>query len=78
MDQARSLYDRLAPYRAYQLRRPDALRLASQEHQAIVDAIVAGDGDKAFNLLIDHVSLSNQLFTDLIAALSISDQAPTN
>lgn len=77
MDQASALYDRLAPYRAYQLRQPDALRLASQEHQAIVDAIVAGDGDKAFNLLINHVSLSNQLFADLIAALSISDQAPT-
>src|SRR5262249_21928282 len=39
--QASALYDRLAPYRAYQLKRPDALRLASEEHQAIIDAIVA-------------------------------------
>jgi DNA-binding GntR family transcriptional regulator len=77
IDQASALYYRLAPYRAYQLRRPDALKLASQEHHAIVDAIVAGDGDKAFNLLIDHVSLSNELFADLMAALSISDQTPT-
>jgi DNA-binding GntR family transcriptional regulator len=71
--QASALYDRLAPYRAYQLKRPDALRLASEEHQAIIDAIVAGDGDAAFNLLTDHVSLSNELFADLVAALSAAD-----
>jgi DNA-binding GntR family transcriptional regulator len=71
--QASALYDRLAPYRAYQLKRPEALRLASEEHQAIIDAIVAGDGDAAFNLLTDHVSLSNELFADLVAALSAAD-----
>jgi DNA-binding GntR family transcriptional regulator len=71
--QASALYDRLAPYRADQLKRPDALRLASEEHQAIIDAIVAGDGDAAFNLLTDHVSLSNELFADLVAALSAAD-----
>jgi DNA-binding GntR family transcriptional regulator len=71
--QASALYDRLAPYRAYQLKRPDALRLASEEHQAIIDAIVAGDGDAAFNLLTDHVSLSNELFADLVAALSAAE-----
>jgi DNA-binding GntR family transcriptional regulator len=68
-DQAGSLYDRLAPYRAFQLRRPDALRLASEEHRQIIAAIVAGDGDKAFDLLIDHVSLNNELFADLLSAL---------
>jgi DNA-binding GntR family transcriptional regulator len=71
--QASALYDRLAPYRAYQLKRPDALRLASEEHQAIIDAIVAGDGEAAFALLTDHVSLSNELFADLVAALSAAD-----
>src|SRR5262245_44065522 len=71
--QASALYDRLAPYRAYQLKRPDALRLASEEHQAIIDAIVAGDGDAALELLRDHVSLSNELFADLVAALSAGD-----
>jgi DNA-binding GntR family transcriptional regulator len=71
--QASALYDRLAPYRAYQLKRPDALRLASQEHQAIIDAIVAGDGHTASNLLRDHVSLSNELFSDLVAALTAAE-----
>jgi DNA-binding GntR family transcriptional regulator len=78
MDQASALYDRLAPYRAFQLRRPDALRLASKEHQGIIDAIVAGDGDEASRLLVDHVSLSNELFADLVAALSIADQTSSS
>jgi DNA-binding GntR family transcriptional regulator len=73
-DQAGALYDRMAPYRAFQLRRPDALRLASQEHQAIIDAIVAGNGDEAFRLLVDHVSLNNELFADLISALNLADR----
>ncbi len=72
-DMAGALYDRLAPYRAYQLKRPDALRLASEEHQAIIDAIVAGDGEAAYRLLKNHVSLSNELFSDLVAALNMAD-----
>jgi DNA-binding GntR family transcriptional regulator len=72
-EQAIALYGRLAPYRAYQLKRPDALRAASEEHKAIVDAIVAGDGDEAQRLLVDHVSLSNELFADLVAALNSAE-----
>jgi DNA-binding GntR family transcriptional regulator len=72
-DLAGALYDRLAPYRAFQLKRPDALRLASEEHQGIIDAIMASDGDEACRRLIDHVSLSNELFADLVAALSIAE-----
>jgi DNA-binding FadR family transcriptional regulator len=59
--QANALYDRLAPYRAYSTQGPDALRLASEEHQAIIDAIIAGDGDAAFTLVMDHAGLSNEL-----------------
>jgi hypothetical protein len=40
----------------------------------IIDAIVSGDGDKAFKLLVDHVSLNNELFADLIAALNLADR----
>ena len=72
-EQAIALYGRLAPYRAYQLKRPDALRVASQEHKAIVDAIVSGNGDRAQRLLVDHVSLSNELFSDLVAALNSAE-----
>lgn len=77
-EQATALYGRVAPYRAYQLKQPEALRLASEEHKAIVDAIVAGDGDKAHKLLVDHVSLSNELFADLVAALNSADWSKRN
>jgi DNA-binding GntR family transcriptional regulator len=76
-EQASALYGRLAPYRAYHLKRPDALRRASGEHEAIVDAIIAGDGDEAHRLLVDHVSLSNELFSDLVAALSSAETVAT-
>ncbi len=76
-EQASALYGRLAPYRAYHLKRPDALRRASGEHEAIVDAIIAGDGDEAHRLLVDHVSLSNELFSDLVAALSSAETVST-
>jgi DNA-binding GntR family transcriptional regulator len=74
-EQAIALYSRLAPYRAYHLKRPDALRRASEEHEAIVEAIIAGDGDAAHARLVDHVSLSNELFSDLVAALSSAETA---
>ena len=74
--QAGALYDRLAPYRAYQLKRRDALRLASEEHEAVIDAIIAGDGEKARRLLIEHVSLSNELFADLVAAINMAEASP--
>ncbi|HEY7244257.1 MAG TPA: GntR family transcriptional regulator [Xanthobacteraceae bacterium] len=74
--QAGSLYDRLAPYRAYQLKQRDALRRASEEHEAIIEAIIAGNSDEARRLLIDHVSLSNELFADLVVALSIAEPSP--
>lgn len=74
-DQASALYSRMAPYRAFQLKGHDALRRASEDHKAIIDAIIAGDGGEAYRLLVDHVSLSNELFADLVAALSMPDSA---
>ena len=74
MDQAGALYDRIGPYRAYQLRQPRALQTASDEHEKIIEAIVAGDGDTAYKLLFDHVSLTNELFGDLILALNLSEK----
>jgi DNA-binding GntR family transcriptional regulator len=76
MDHAQSLYNRLAPYRAYQLHRPGELRRAYAQHQQIVDAVVAGDGDAAYRLLFDHVTLDSDLFADLVASLNTPSQAP--
>lgn len=73
MDQARYLYVRLAPYRAYQLHRPGALEAAYADHQKIVDAIVEGDGETAYGLLFDHVRLDSDLFAELVASIGAED-----
>jgi DNA-binding GntR family transcriptional regulator len=70
MDQAKYLYDRLAPYRSYHNHRPGHLQRAYAQHQQIVDAIVAGDSDAAHKLLFEHVTLDGDLFADLLANLN--------
>jgi DNA-binding GntR family transcriptional regulator len=39
------------------------------EHDAVVNAIIEGDGQKAADLLRSHVAVQGQRFTDLIASL---------
>lgn len=69
-EHALSLYDRLAPYRAYHLNWPGQLARSFDEHQEIADAIIGGAADVAYRLLRDHVTLDGELFRDLIASLS--------
>ncbi|MHB1691687.1 MAG: FCD domain-containing protein, partial [Thiomonas sp.] len=40
------------------------------EHQAVVDAIQAGDGERAAQALLRHVMVQGERFADLMAALS--------
>jgi DNA-binding GntR family transcriptional regulator len=75
MDQAKYLYNRLSPYRAYHIHRPGELQRAYAQHQQIVDAIVAGDSDAAHRLLFEHVTLDSDLFADLMANLNVATTA---
>lgn len=67
--QATALYDRLAPYRTYELHRPGELLRVFQEHAAIVDAISGRDGALAYQLLKEHAMLDADLLGDLMAAV---------
>ena len=69
-EQALALKRRLRPYRRLQLRVKGRLGASFAEHQAIVDAIVAGDGDLAAQALRAHVVVQGERFADLMAALS--------
>ena len=69
-EQAIQLHRRLRPYRRLQLRVRDRLRVSFNEHDAIVHAIIAGEGDKAAELLRSHVVVQGERFADLIASLS--------
>lgn len=67
--QTRTLYRRLRPYRRLQLRVRDRVRNSYAEHDAVVQAILSGDGELAAKLTREHVMIQGQRFSDLIASL---------
>ena len=68
-EQARALHRRLRPYRRLQLHVRDRVAISFQEHDAVVRAIIAGDGEVTAALLRDHIMIQGQRFADLIASL---------
>ena len=67
-EQARQLHTRLKPYRRLQLRARSRVANSLAEHQAIVDAIRAGDGERAERLLRDHILIQGERLADFIAS----------
>ncbi len=63
------LHKRLKPYRRLQLRLRNRVPTSLKEHQAIVDAILAGDGDRAEQMLKDHVLIQGERLSDFVATL---------
>lgn len=68
-EQARALHRRLRPYRRLQLRVRDRLANSFGEHDAVVAAIVAGNGERTAELLRSHIMIQGQRFADLMASL---------
>lgn len=68
-EQAAALHRRLRPYRRLQLRVRNRMNVSFAEHAEIVDAIVAGNSDKAAENLRNHVLVQGERFTDLVATL---------
>ena len=69
IEQTRALYRRLRPYRRLQLRVRNRLANSYNEHDGVVKAILAGDGELAAQLLREHVMIQGQRFSDLMASL---------
>ena len=68
-EQALALHKRLAPYRRLQLRVRNRMRTSQSEHEAIVAAILSGDGGTASTLLRAHIAVQGERFADLMASL---------
>jgi DNA-binding GntR family transcriptional regulator len=66
-EQACQLHDRLKPYRRLQLRARSRVASSLAEHQGVVEAILAGDGDRAERLLKGHVLIQGERLADFIA-----------
>jgi DNA-binding GntR family transcriptional regulator len=69
-DQAHALQRRLRPYRRLQLRVRNRLGKSFEEHQAVLDALRDGDGDRAVASIRSHVMVQGERFNDLLAGLS--------
>ena len=76
-EQTRSLQRRLRPYRRLQLRVRNRIDKSYREHDAVVQAILAGDGDTAATLLRAHVMVQGERFADLISSLPAISKEPT-
>jgi len=74
-EQACNLARRLRPYRRLQLRVRNRLQHSFAEHDAVVNAIVEGNGELAANLLRSHVAVQGQRFTDLMASMGTMENA---
>lgn len=68
-EQARALHRRLKPYRRIQLRSLNRIEHSFAEHERIVRAILAGDGDEAEKALWDHITIQADRFQDFLAGL---------
>jgi len=60
------LHQRLRPYRRLQLQARGRLAQSMAEHKAIVEALTAGDSDKASTLMRDHVAVQGEKFNNLL------------
>jgi DNA-binding GntR family transcriptional regulator len=68
-EQARALHRRLQPYRRLQLRVRNRLATSYREHCEVMEALAAGDGERAANGLRAHVIIQGERFTDLVASM---------
>lgn len=63
------LHKRLQPFRRMQLRFRGRLRQSMGEHEAIVAALEAGDGEAAAAAIRSHVAVQGEKFHNLMASL---------
>lgn len=68
-NEALRLQNRLKPYRRVQLRFRGRMSQSLAEHAAIVDALRAGDAERAAATLRSHVTVQGEKFQQLIAGL---------
>ncbi len=69
-EQAMALHRRLRPYRRLQLRVRDRMGNSLAEHEAIVEAMLKGEGELAAERLRAHVTVQGERFGDLVASLA--------
>ena len=75
-DQAQALQRKLRPYRRLQLRVRNRVLRSFEEHESIVDALRAGDGERAVTAVRAHVIVQGERFADLLAGMQQLEREP--
>lgn len=70
--EALRLHRRLKPYRRLQLRLRGRMAQSLAEHEAVVSALAAGDGERAAAAIRAHVAVQGEKFRRLMATLSVA------
>jgi DNA-binding GntR family transcriptional regulator len=69
---------RIAPYRRVQFAMQDRLKKSHEEHEAIVNAMVAGDAKNASEMMRSHVSVVRAATSDYVHELEASAASPAS
>lgn len=69
-EQCGAMHRRLRPFRRLQLRVRNRLAVSFEEHDAILEAIFAGDAEAARGRLRAHIAVQGDRFGDLLSALA--------
>lgn len=62
--------ERLTSFRRVQLRARNRISQSLQEHEEIVQAILAGDGDLAAQRIRNYIVIQSERFADVVASLA--------
>lgn len=76
VDQLATLRLRTAPYRRYRFQDPARLKRSWREHDALVDALLAGDEDRAEQCAQAHITAGGREFADVVAVMPITLPLP--
>lgn len=68
--ESRALRNRVNPYRRYITYQPGRMGKSHAEHEAIIEAIDAGNADEAQRLMRGHVNMLGEVVADFIASLA--------
>ncbi len=74
--EARRLHAMLKPYRRLQLHARHRLESSWDEHERIIQALIAGDAETAQRELRGHVLLQGERFNDLVASMQRLNPSP--
>lgn len=76
-DQTMRLHRRLKAFRRMQLHLRGRLAQSMAEHEEVLDALAAGDAERAAETLRDHVAVQGEKFHHLLSSLRMREPAGT-